>query len=111
MTGRDAEKEVKNQGKNLLKDRSEVEQFINYFPGENTKDKILSFVNLFGLEKAGYWHPNGKKWGNVGSVGYVELSKVDGNDHVYGVTWNSGSADISRHSQRFPSPCLPCEDC
>ena len=66
---------------------------------------------MFGLEKAGYWRPNIKEWSHVGSVGYAGLSRVDGNDAVYGVTWNNGSANIDRNSQRFPSPFVACEDC
>ena len=111
LTGKAAEKACKEQNKKLLNDRTEVEEFINYFPWETIKEKIFNFVNMFGLEKAGYWRPNIKEWSHVGSVGYAGLSRVDGNDTVYGVTWNNGSANIDRNSQRFPSPFVACEDC
>lgn len=111
MTGRAAEKACKEQNKKLLDGRSEVEQFINFFPGENTKEKIFSFVKLFGLEKAGYWYPHGKAWDDVGSVGCAGLSRVDGNDTVYEATWDDTIADIYRSHQLFPSPFVACEDC
>lgn len=111
LTGRAAEKVCKEQNKKLLNDRAEVEQFISYFPGEFTKEKILNFVNLFGLEKAGYWFPDSKEWDNVGSVGYARLSRVNGNDNVYEVRWINGNAIMIRHSQGFPSPFVACEDC
>jgi hypothetical protein len=111
LTGKAAEKESKNQGKKLLKDRSEVEQFINFFPGENTKEKIFNFVKLFGLEKAGYWNPNDKEWYGVGSVGYVDMSSVFDNDIVYEIEWNYVDAIILRNNQGFPSPFLAFEDC
>ncbi len=111
LTGRAAEKEIENQGKKLLKDRTEVEQFINFFPGEDAKEKIFNFVKLFGLEKAGYWHPNDKKWNRVGSIGYVSLSKVTDYDNVYEMTWHYGNPNIDRYSQKFPLPFLASEDC
>lgn len=111
LTGKAAEKEVKNQWKKLLKDRPEIEQIINFFPGENIKEKIFNFVKLFGLEKAGCWDPDSKGWHGVGSVGYVEMSSVDGDDGVYGIGWNGGGAGIGRDGQRFPSPFLAFEDC
>lgn len=111
LTGRAAEKACKEQNKKLLNDRAEVEQFISYFPGENEKEKIFNFVNLFGLEKAGCWDPNSEGWYDVGSVGYARLSRVDGDDDVYEVGWYNGIADISRSDQRYPSPFVACEDC
>lgn len=65
--------------------------------------------------KAGYWNPNNKKWNNVGSVGYVNMSKVNENDNVYELKWNNDNANINRNNQKFPSPflafehCLPCK--
>jgi hypothetical protein len=76
-----------------------VEQFISYFPGESTKEKIFNFVNLFGLEKAGYWLPDFKKWNDVGSVGYATLSRVNGNDYVYEVKYHDDDATIGRYVQ------------
>ncbi len=111
MTGRAAEKACKEQNKKLLDGRSEVEQFINFFPGENTKEKIFSFVKLFGLEKAGYWSPNKERWNDVGSVGYARLSRVSESDNVYEAEWNDTYAYISRNGQEFPSPFVSCEDC
>ena len=74
LTGRAAEKACKEQNKKLLNDKAEVEQFISFFPGESTKEKIFNFVNLFGLEKAGCWSPHNRDWFSVGSVGYAKLS-------------------------------------
>lgn|GEM_PF-1564835 len=111
LTGRAAEKACKEQNKKLLNDRAEVEQFISYFPGENEKEKVFNFVNLFGLEKAGYWHPYNKISYYVGSVGYAILSRVNEDDNVYGAEWSNGYARISRDDQRFPSPFVACEDC
>lgn len=111
LTGRAAEKVCKEQNKKLLDDRAEVEQFISYFPGENTKEKIFNFINLFGLEKAGYWTPSNKLWSNVGSVGYALLSSVNEIDSVYGARWIDDHANLDRDYQEFPSPFVACEDC
>ena len=111
LTGRAAEQECDKQKKNLLKDKAEVEQFISYFPGENEEEKCRNFVQLFGLEKAGYWDPSNEGWGNVGSVGCAKLSRVSGNDGVYGVGWSDDDANIDRYGQKFPSPFVACEDC
>jgi len=111
LTGRAAEQECDKQKKNLLKDKAEVEQFISYFPWETTKEKIFNFVSLFGLEKAGCWHPNNEIWGNVGSVGFALLSRVYGDDDVYEVIWDVDYARINRYDQGYPSPFVACEDC
>jgi len=111
LTGKAAEKACEKQNKKLLNDRVEVEEFISYFPWESTKEKIFNFVNLFGLEKAGYWDPYGKLWYDVGDVGYARLSRVDVHDDVCGVKWNNGSANIFRSIQLFPSLFVACEDC
>ncbi|AHB40877.1 hypothetical protein P148_SR1C00001G0062 [candidate division SR1 bacterium RAAC1_SR1_1] len=111
LTGKAAEKEAKNQRKKLLKDKSEIEQFISFFPGEGTKEKVFNFVKLFGLEKAGCWHPNNKEWNGVGSVGYVRLSRVNGNDNVYVLKWFNDNVSINRGNQEYPSPFLAFEDC
>ena len=111
MTGRAAEKTCKEQNKRLLDGRAEVDQFINFFPGENTKEKIFNFVKLFGLEKAGYWNPDNKEWVNVGSVGYATLSRVNESDNVYEAEWDDTSAYINRYYQKFPSPFVACKDC
>ena len=111
LTGRAAEQECDKQKKNLLKDKAEVEQFISYFPGENEEEKCRNFVQLFGLEKAGYWNSINKRWLNVGSVGCAKLSRVNENDNVYEVIWNTDLADINRDNQEFPSPFVACEDC
>ena len=87
-----------------MKDKAEVEQFISYFPGENEEEKCRNFVQLFGLEKAGFWLPPNKEWFNVGSVGYAKLSRVNENDNVYEVKWNNDNANINRNNQKFPSP-------
>ncbi len=47
MTGKAAEKTAKGQGKKLLENEAEVEQLISFFPGENKKEKIYSFVKMF----------------------------------------------------------------
>ena len=95
-----------------MKDKAEVEQFISYFPGENEEEKCRNFVQLFGLEKAGYWDPNNEKWINVGSVGYAELSRViNEDDNVYEVEWDFGNAFIYLNNQKFPSPFVACENC
>ena len=111
LTGRAAEQECDKQKKNLLKDKAEVEQFISYFPGENEEEKCRNFVQLFGLEKAGYWDPNYKRWSSVSSVGYARLSGVGEDDDVCEVRWDDGNARMSRIDQEFPSPFVACEDC
>ncbi len=111
LAGKAAEKEAKNQGKKLLKDRSEVEQFINFFPGENTKERIFNFVKLFGLEKAGCWFPHDETWDTVGSVGYVSMSSVNEDVYVYELRWYDANATMTRSYQLFPSPFLVFEDC
>lgn len=109
LTCRAAEKEASNQGKKLLKDKSEVEQFISFFPGENTKEKIFNFVTLFGLEKAGCWNPYTNKWDDISSVGYVKLSGLNWIDNVYGVKWSTDRAEVSRYGHRNASPFLAYE--
>lgn len=88
-----------------------MEQFISFFPGESTKEKIFNFVQLFGLEKAGYWNPTDEGWHGVGSVGDACLSRVDGNGDVYGVRWLDDGANIGRYGQKFSSLFVACEDC
>jgi len=39
------------------------------------------------------------------------LSRVNENDNVYEVIWNTDLADINRDNQEFPSPFVACEDC
>ena len=94
-----------------MKDKAEVEQFISYFPGENEEEKCRNFIQLFGLEKAGYWNSNNKKWDNVGSVGFAKLSRVNEDDNVYEVRWCNDLAFMNRYNQEFPSPFVACEDC
>jgi len=126
ITGRIAEKLCVEQDKQLFNDRAEVEEFISYFPWKSTKEKIYSFVQLFCLEKAGYWHPNKKEWGSVGSVGFVYLSKVKNflsmgysdlwSDRACEVKWKRSNkkgdiANIDRFHDKFPSPYIAYEDC
>lgn len=113
LTGKAAEREAKNQWKKLLKDKSEVERVINFFPGRNTKEKIFNFIKLFNLEKAGYWSPNSGKRYLVDSVGYVNLSNIDTSDDVYGLTWTMSinSPTITYNNYEFSSPYLVFEDC
>ena len=114
MTDRAAEKACKEQNKKLLNDKAEVKQFISYFPGENEKERLFNFVNLFGLEKTGYWYPYSKKWTDVGSVSCAKvsrLSRVFGYGRVYGEEWYDTSAGMDRNGQSYPSPFVACEDC
>lgn len=111
LTGKAAKIQADNQWKKLLKDKSEVEQFVSFFPGENTKEKIFNFVKLFSLEKAGCWLPNSMLWITVGSVGYVRMSIVLGIDDVFELIWDNDHADMTRDDQKFPSPFLAFEDC
>jgi hypothetical protein len=62
-------------------------------------------------KKTGYWILSSKKWGNVGSVGYARLSRVDEDDDVYGVGWDDDNAEMNRYNQKYPSPFVTCEDC
>lgn len=110
LTGNAAEKECEKQGKKLLDDRLQVDQFINLFPGEDTNEKIFNFVKLSGLEKALYWDPINNKWGNLSSISYALLSRVSGDDCVFGVRWDDDSAIIVWGNQLFPSRFVAYED-
>ena len=111
LTGKAAEAECKKQNKKLLKNQSEVDQFFSFFPGETTKEKIFNFVQLFGLEKSGYWGPDDEEWGSVGSVGYAKLSEVGVNGNVYEARRDDDDAISSWNYRRFPSPFVAFEDC
>lgn len=111
LTGRAAEQEAKNQGKKLFKNRSEVEQFVDFFPGENIKEKIFNVVKLFGLEKAACC-VSGNEWPNyVGDVGYFSMSEVVNGNGVFGIGRNNDDAGIYCFKQLYPSPFLVFEDC
>lgn len=78
------------------------------------KDGIVGYDSITKLStttKAGYWNPNNKKWNNVGSVGYVNMSNVNDNDNVYEIKWNNDNANINRNNQKFPSPFFAFEHC
>lgn len=112
LTGEAAERQVKRQWKKLLKDLSEVEQFVSFFPGENTKEKIFNFVRLFGLEKAGYWDPDDKEWSDVNvSGGCVALSYINENYDVYEIQYYTNTANVNRYNRAFPCPFLAFEKC
>lgn len=106
-------------GRKLLKSKSEVEQFINFFPGKDIVEKISHFVSLFGLNAAGYWNPSGeKKRKKAGYAGYVVLSKADQDGLVYGVSWdrlyNCGvikKAAICWFDKQSAMPVVTYRDC
>jgi hypothetical protein len=87
-----------------------VNQFIGFFPGEDTKERVFNFVKLFGLEKVGCWHPSDKKWVNVGYIGAASLSRINGDDAIWGAAWEGDNACIFRDSQRIPSLFVTSED-
>ena len=109
LTGKAAENASKEQKKKLLKDEAEIQEFINYFPWETMKEKIDSFVQLFGLEKAGSWDPNLQEWMNVGSVGYVGLSSST--NVIHGMHWVNDYAFPAMRAPEFPIPWVAYEDC
>ncbi len=109
LTGKAAENEVRIQWKKLLKDKSEVEQFINFLPGETTKEKILNFAKLFDLKKTGYWHSYNKKWDNSEPYDSINMSKEHGSV-VYWIEWEN-DLDLTRiSSQDYPSPFFAFDD-
>ena len=111
MTGRAAERECAKQGKKLLDGKPEVNQFINFFPGENMREKVFSFIKLFELGKSGYLNAYDKEWSDdVGSMGYAALSKVDVLGNVYETKWSDDNTFMDRGNQRCPSPFVACED-
>lgn len=87
--------------------------FIGCFPGENTEEKIFNFINLFNLEKAGYWNSHlrvDKEWEGVRSVGCVTLSRRI--HDAYGVRWGDDLVtDISDLYQSYPRPFIAYKDC
>ena len=87
MTGKAAERECEKQGKTLLNDAEELQRLICFFPGEEFEDKILNFIKLFGLKKAGYLEPNDNTWHKPRSHGYVRLTRVVEDERIYGVSW------------------------
>ncbi len=110
LTGRAAKQECKKQNKKLLNDRTEVEEFINYFPWDNTKERIYHFVRLFDLGGAGYWSPHNKRWHPCGSVEITELSRVI--DFTMCIEWRRlliDSADVNLCDPSFPSPFVVYE--
>ena len=62
-------------------------------------------------DKAGYWNPNNKKWNNVGSVGYVGLSRVNNNENVRTVKWNDTNSNLKWNNQKYPQMFLGFEHC
>lgn len=111
FTGIAAKRECKKQGLKLLENKEQVEEFIGTFEWGTEQEKLMDFVNVFWLTKAGYWNPYLKGWINVGSVGCVRLSRVDDDGHVCGARWNGDIALIERNEQECPSPFVACEDC
>ncbi len=103
LTGRAAEKVCKEQNKKLLNNRAEVEEFISYFPGENQEEKMLNFINLFGLKKSGYVFELRRTFRNVGT-GYVRLS--DGYE-----IWRGGGPVFEKSAMECWTPFVACEDC
>ena len=107
MTNSAAEKVCEEQHKNLLRDKTEVNEFISFFPGEDEREKIYNFIDLFGLEKSGlgYLSPYkgagwiGKEWHYVGSQGQIVLSRVGEDNNFYTVSWtkNDTYSTIFKH--------------
>lgn len=117
--GREAEREVNRKDKKLFKDKIELEQFISFFPGETTQEKIFNLIQIFDLKQAGYWDPGDDKWHNVWSIGYAYLSMapLDRSEKIYGIKWNNNKldqikdfAEIYRFDQQFPSPFIAYEE-
>lgn len=120
FTGKWAEDECIRQGKNLLNDDTDIEKIISLFPGEIEEEKILNFVYLLGLKKAGYCCPVHKTWSDVGSMGCVWLSKVCAGG-AHGIWWNDLlhrrdckyylTAEIGHNSQDYLCPFVVFEHC
>lgn len=111
LTGKAAERVCQEQGKKLFENKEEAQAFMSCFPGENEKARVMNFVTLMWLEKAGCWNPGHKRWINVGSYGYAALSKVNEDGNVYEACWSDGYAGMTWDNQGFPQPVVASEDC
>jgi hypothetical protein len=105
----------REQNKKLLKSKTEVELFINMFPGETINDKIWNFIVLFNLKDAfsAYYEKDGMCWSY--SLGNQRFSEIDENNYVYGVYWenncgHSFDAMINGHNENICAPYIVHED-
>jgi hypothetical protein len=97
--------ECRRQGKSLLKNEEEVKRFIKLFPGKTTKQRVLNFVKLFGLEKTWNWDPYGKAWSWVWGGWDIGMAE----DGTY-VVWSAIDAYIQWFGGSY-YPYIVSEDC
>ena len=91
-----AERVCKKQEKHLLKNKSEVEQFINFFPGETKKEKIFNLIQIFGLTTSGNWYKEVDKL-FMGWEDYIGLYVLANNDNTLSWIywdWNKDMTEI-----------------
>lgn len=90
----------------LLPNYQAVHTFIDKFPGENRREKIISLVTFFGLKKGGYWNPEKQEWNDVGEMGYVTLCRANKENHMYQIRWSDQNAGTMQMSDRFAMPVM-----
>ena len=76
LTGEAAKREIIKQHKKLLKNETEVQEFLEYFSGKDTKEKIFSFVQMFDLGKLWFLSSEDKCWMIPWSISYITVQKL-----------------------------------
>ena len=102
LTGKKAEERSQFQWKNLLNNSTEVNELIQLFPWENTKEKIRNLVKLFGFSENKYGILNKLIQDKTQNKQYISLSKVNQNGQVTGIRWNDKDAGIRTYDQKEP---------
>lgn len=111
LTYKGAKKAMKEQGKKLFQYKSELEKFINIFPGKDVAEKISNFLKLFDLEKKGAWDDDKKVWRGEP---YKPITNSDVNmtlEHEDGYIYGISDKQIFWSLKRDHKPYLAFEDC
>lgn len=105
-----AERNCKEQNKNLFNDKTELKQFISYFPWADKEEKCKNIFQLFDIGKTGFLRGLRIRWfvwEDVGSVGYIMFGeRYSAGLCAYGLRWAEDYVGIhnsnSQKSYDFP---------
>lgn len=107
LTKRAARNECEKQWKQLLKDREEVMQFIEFFPWKERKDwkeKYNNLIKIFDLKKTGCLNL-GTGYESLYEV-YAILSGMDEDGYICGVKCHNVASGLIHVFKSFASPYL-----